>query len=62
MEIHRPKINQLPFACALTFSGGGGKFGDIVQVNIHNLVTKKVYAFLPYYIMYINVHLVVFPY
>lgn len=35
MEIHRPKVNQLPFACLLTFHAGADGFGDIVQVSIY---------------------------
>lgn len=33
LELHRPKEDKIPFICHLTFSAGGGDFGDLVQVS-----------------------------
>lgn len=33
-ELHRPKIDKVPYFCKLTFNAPGGDFGDIVQVRI----------------------------
>jgi hypothetical protein len=32
LELHRPKEDKIPFICHLTFTAGGGEFGDLVQV------------------------------
>lgn len=33
LELHRPKEEQMPYECVLTFSAAGGQQGDIVQVG-----------------------------
>lgn len=34
LEVRRPREDRLPFLCYLNFTAAGGKYGDIIQVNI----------------------------
>lgn len=45
MEIHRPKVNQLPFACLLTFHAGADGFGDIVQITFSRFTLGRFHSF-----------------
>lgn len=33
LELHRPKEDKIPFICHLTFTAGGGEYGDLIQVS-----------------------------
>ncbi|BES97500.1 CUB [Nesidiocoris tenuis] len=45
LELHRPKVDRLPYFCKLTLTAGGGRFGDIVQVTLERFTLGKFTSF-----------------
>ncbi|XP_044012328.1 uncharacterized protein LOC122855201 isoform X2 [Aphidius gifuensis] len=44
-ELHRPKIDKVPYFCKLTFNAPGGDFGDIVQLTFDSFTLGKFVSF-----------------